>query len=85
MSEATSKLDSILMDCIQDIEEKGRTIEECLRRYPQLRQDLEPMLEAALRLKKVHSVEPSIRFKRETLSRMQLRLQASRRPRRGGP
>jgi hypothetical protein len=80
MSEATRKLDSILMDCIQDIQEKGLTIEECLRRYPQLRQDLEPMLEAALRLKKVHSVEPSIRFKRETLSRMQLRLQASRRP-----
>jgi hypothetical protein len=80
MIEASSKLDRILMDCIQGIEEKGWTIEECLDRYPQLRQDLEPMLEAALRIKNVRSVEPSPRFKRETLNRMQLRLQASSRP-----
>jgi hypothetical protein len=80
MIEASSKLDQILMDCIQAIEEKGWTIEECLRRYPHLRQDLGPMLEAAIRLKDVRSVEPSRRFKRETLGRMQLRLQASRRP-----
>jgi hypothetical protein len=80
MIEASSKLDQILMDCIQAIEEKGWTIEDCLRRYPHLRQDLGPMLEAAIRLKDVRSVEPSRRFKRETLGRMQLRLQASRRP-----
>ena len=75
MIEASSKLDQILMNCIQAIEEKGWTIEECLRRYPYLRQDLGPMLEAAIRLKDVRSVEPSRRFKRETLGRMQLRLQ----------
>jgi hypothetical protein len=80
MIEASSKLDHILMDCIQAIEEKGWTIEDCLRRYPHLRQELKPMLESAIRLKDIRSVEPSLRFKRETLSRMQLRLQASRRP-----
>ncbi len=80
MIEASSKLDQVLMDCIQAIEEKGWTIEDCLRRYPHLRQDLEPMLEAAVRLRNVHSVQPSPRFKRETLSRIQLRLQASHRP-----
>jgi hypothetical protein len=80
MIEASSKLDRILMDCIQDIEEKGWTVEDCLRRYPDLRQDLEPMLEAAVRIKNVRSVQPSLRFRRETLNRMQLRLQASSRP-----
>jgi hypothetical protein len=80
MIEASSKLDRVLMDCIQAIEEKGWTIEDCLNLYPHVRQDLKPMLEAAIRLRDVSSVEPSLRFKRETLGRMQLRLQASRRP-----
>jgi len=80
MIDASNTLDRILMECIQEIEEHGWTVEDCLRRYPHLRQDLEPMLEAAIHIKNVRSVQPSSRFRRETLSRMQLRLQASRRP-----
>ncbi|OGO19933.1 MAG: hypothetical protein A2Z14_00655 [Chloroflexi bacterium RBG_16_48_8] len=80
MIEGSSKLDHILMNCIHAIQEKDWTIEDCLHHYPHLRQDLEPMLEAAIRLRNVRSLQPSLRFKRETINRMQLRLQASRRP-----
>jgi len=80
MMEGSSKLDHILMDCIQAIEEKGWTVEDCLYRYPDLRHDLKPMLEAAIRLRNIRSLVPSNRFQRETLSRLQLRLQASHRP-----
>jgi hypothetical protein len=85
MIERSSKLDRILMNCIHAIEGKGWTIEDCLRRYPHLREDLKPMLEAAIRLRNVRSLQPSLRFKREAISRMQLRLQASRRPPKAAP
>ena len=51
-------LDLVLDSCLRDLEQ-GADMEECLRRYPEWRAELEPALRAALRLWNAPRVEPS--------------------------
>lgn len=59
----------ILDGCLERIK-KGETIEACLSRYPEVRQQLEPMLRAALSLSSLPRVQPSPEFVTSSSSRL---------------
>jgi hypothetical protein len=79
MLDASSKLDRILTQSIQRIEEKGWTVEDCLEQYPAYKTELEPMLRAALRLRQARRFSPSSAFRSSAQTRIRKRLQSSRR------
>jgi hypothetical protein len=49
----------ILETCVDQIASGETSLEECLARYPQYAEDMEPILFAATRLKSVREVQPS--------------------------
>ncbi len=57
------KFEEILTQCIDDIKAGRCDIEECLKRYPSLRNRLEPLLTLALEIQPPPVVEPSAGFK----------------------
>jgi len=64
-----AKLTEILDDCIEQVE-KGSSIEACLSEYPDMREELEPLLHIALSISSIPKVQPSPEF--VTLSKLRL-------------
>ena len=62
-------MDQILSRCLSRLE-RGDTVEACLARYPERRDELEPMLRAARRLMRAPRVTPSRSFQRGARSRL---------------
>jgi hypothetical protein len=58
-----NKFEDILAQCIDDIKAGRASIEDCLRRYPSARGQLEPLLRIALGIRKPPDVKPSSSFK----------------------
>jgi hypothetical protein len=57
------KFEDILVQCIEDIEAGRSSIEDCLDRYPSMREQLEPLLRIALAIREPPDVKPSPTFK----------------------
>lgn len=57
------KFEDILVQCIDNVKAGRASIEDCLERYPSLRQQLEPLLRIALEIPATPTVEPSPAFK----------------------
>jgi hypothetical protein len=57
------KFEDVLTQCIEDIKAGRATIEDCLARYPSLRERLEPLLKIALAIGEPPDVKPSPDFK----------------------
>jgi len=57
------KFEDILVQCIDDIKAGRSSIEECLDRYPSMREQLEPLLRIALEIREPPDVKPSPSFK----------------------
>ena len=57
------KFEDILAQCIDDIKSGRFTIEDCLNRYPSMRDRLEPLLRIALGIREPPDVKPSPSFK----------------------
>jgi hypothetical protein len=53
----------IFEECLELMLDKGETVEECLRRYPEHAQELKPLLETATATKKATAVQPSPEFR----------------------
>ena len=79
MFNRSNRLDRILTKCIQSIEKKAWTVEDCLNQYPSYREELEPMLRTALRLRQARRYGPSTAFRNNAQIRIRKRLQSSRR------
>jgi len=60
------KFEDILAECIDDIRAGEASIEDCLARYPSLRERLEPLLELAFQIREAPDVKPSPAFKVKT-------------------
>ncbi len=60
------KFEDILTQCIEDIKAGRAGIEDCLTRYPSLRERLEPLLKIALAIREPPDVKPSPHFKLKT-------------------
>ena len=58
-----SRFEDILVQCIDDIKAGRSSIEDCLSRYPSLREQLEPLLRIALEIRKTPDAKPSPAFK----------------------
>lgn len=57
------RFEDILIQCIDDVKTGRGSVEDCLERYPALRQQLEPLLRIALDVPRTPAVEPSPAFK----------------------
>ena len=57
------KFEDILVQCIDDIKAGRSSIEDCLDRYPSMREQLEPLLRIALEIREPPDVKPSPSFK----------------------
>ena len=57
------KFEDILVQCIEDIKTGRSSIEDCLDRYPSMREQLEPLLRIALEIREPPDVKPSPSFK----------------------
>jgi hypothetical protein len=57
------KFEDILVQCIEDIKAGRSSIEDCLNRYPSVREQLEPLLRIALEIREPPDVKPSLSFK----------------------
>ena len=57
------RFEDILAQCIEDIKAGRSSIEDCLDRYPSMREQLEPLLRIALEIREPPDVRPSASFK----------------------
>ena len=57
------KFEDILAQCIEDIKAGRSSIEDCLDKYPSMREQLEPLLRIALEIREPPDVKPSPAFK----------------------
>ena len=57
------KFEDILVQCIEDIRAGRSSIEDCLDRYPSMREQLEPLLRIAVAIRETPDVKPSPAFK----------------------
>jgi hypothetical protein len=57
------KMEEILLECIETIKAGQSDIDGCLRRYPSLREELEPLLNIAISLHEPPDICPSREFK----------------------
>ena len=57
------EFDNILDECLERLLVDGETIEQCLKRYPEQAQELEPLLQTALEAKEASTIQPRAEFK----------------------
>lgn len=57
-----NELDEILNECLERLA-KGDTIDQCLQRYPEQADELKPLLQTALDVKKTVAIQPRAEFK----------------------
>jgi hypothetical protein len=78
------KVEDILVQCIEDIKTGRASIEDCLGRYPSMREQLEPLLRIALEIREPPDVKPSPSFKMKARVRLMEQIHgrqaATRRP-----
>lgn len=65
-------IESVLDECLRAIQQDHATVAECLARYPDYAQELEPLLEIALAIENVGDISPSEEFKQATRARLLL-------------
>ena len=65
-----STFEDILDRCLVAIQEQGKTVEECLARYPAEREALEPLLHLALRLESGRTMKAPPELRRTAAARM---------------
>ncbi len=62
--------DRVLDRCLEDLRAKRATVADCLAKYPDLADELKPLLETAAALEAAPEVRPSAAFKQATRARL---------------
>ncbi len=70
MSYPSVNVEDILEECITAIHARGQTVADCLARYPNRRDELEPLLKLAVRLRVARTLEVSPELRRVAAARM---------------
>ncbi len=70
MHTSSLRFEEILDHCIVALHEQGRTVEDCLTRYPDWRDELEPLLRLALRLRAARTLQAPPEFRQVAALRM---------------
>ena len=68
-----AKIESILAECLDELD-RGVSVEACLERHPEQREELEPLLRAAQRVRSTPQVRPSASFRQGARERMILQI-----------
>ncbi len=63
-------IELILDQCLEDVRQRRATVADCLARFPEYAQELEPLLEAAIALEEMADVSPSAEFKQSLRERL---------------
>jgi hypothetical protein len=58
-----NKFEDVLVQCVEDVKAGKSSIEDCLGRYPSMREQLEPLLKIALEIQEPVDIKPSPVFK----------------------
>jgi len=69
------RIENILAQCLRDLD-RGDTIQACLARYPEWREELQPLLRAARRVSAAPRVAPSVSFQQSARSRLMSEIEA---------
>ncbi len=59
------EFDNVLEECLQRLLAQGATVEQCLRDFPEHASELRPLLETALTVKGVSSIQPRPEFREQ--------------------
>jgi hypothetical protein len=70
-----TQIERLLAQCLYDLE-RGASVEECLARHPERREELEPLLRAAQRVRSAPRVAPAASFRQDARARMLNKIQA---------
>jgi hypothetical protein len=74
------QFDNILNECLERLITGQETVEQCLQRYPEYSQELEPLLRTAALMNKAVDVKPSEDFRARARYQMQLKMTESKAP-----
>lgn len=67
---AEFRMSRILDECLEQIRNRRSTVTECLERYPELSEQLAPLLQVAVELASLSQIQPSAQFKQATRKRL---------------
>jgi hypothetical protein len=70
MHKRSIHIEDVLDDCIAAVHEHGRTVADCLAHYPDLRTELEPLLNLAVRLQSARTLQAPPEFRRLSIIRV---------------
>jgi len=76
------QFDNILDECLERLITGQETVEQCLQRYPEYANELEPLLRTAVLMNKAVDVKPSADFRARARYQMQLKMAESKAPQR---
>ncbi|RMF30340.1 MAG: hypothetical protein D6759_12125, partial [Chloroflexi bacterium] len=80
MPTSSLRFEEVLDRCIVALQEQGKTVEDCLTRYPDWRDELEPLLRLTLRLRAARTLQAPPEFRRAAALRMRNLIAARPRP-----
>lgn len=80
MQNSSALIENILENCLTAMEEEGQTVDECLARFSQQREELGPLLNLSLRLQTGSLVTAPPQFRQAAAVRMQNLIAARPRP-----
>lgn len=63
-------IEAILDQCLEEIRQRHASVADCLARYPEHADELEPLLQAALALEQAAPVQPTPEFKQALRERI---------------
>jgi len=76
--------DNVLDECLERLLVKGETVDQCLRSFPEHTDELKPLLETALSIKKASAIQPRSEFRDKARYQFYSALQGMK-PKKGHP
>ncbi|MDO9333869.1 MAG: DUF5667 domain-containing protein [Dehalococcoidales bacterium] len=75
------KFETIFNECLEKLLTGTETVEQCLQRYPNYAQELEPLLRTAVSVNKAVDIKPSPELKARVRYKLQLKMAEAGKPR----
>lgn len=76
------KFETIFNECLEKLLTGTETVEQCLQRYPNYAQELEPLLRTAVSVNKAVDIKPSPELKARVRYKLQLKMAEAGKPKR---
>ena len=73
-----NELDAILDECLRRMSAEGKSVEQCLASYPEVADQLRPLLEAARRFESVAAISPAYGYRATARAKLMVRAEDRR-------